>query len=46
MMALAPGMEVSLSKHMIVRPFTTNHRVVSQGYIVYRRRKKLLDEFV
>lgn len=38
--------EIPLTKQLFVRPFPTRHRVPSQGYVVWRRRSKLKDEFV
>lgn len=41
---LAPGQELELPKGLVARPFATPHRVVSQGYVLYERRRKLLPE--
>lgn len=42
---LSPGEELPLSKNRFVRAFETFHRVPSQGYTVWERRHRLLDEF-
>lgn len=38
---LQPGEDFALSKTRFIRPFTTFHRVPSQGYIVWERRPRL-----
>jgi ribonuclease Z len=42
---LAPGESLPLTKNRFVRPFETFHRVTSQGYTVWERRHRLLEEF-
>ncbi len=42
---LAPGESFRLGKQRVVRPFTTFHRVPSQGYTVWEERHRLRDEF-
>ncbi|MGC4092886.1 MAG: MBL fold metallo-hydrolase, partial [Polyangiaceae bacterium] len=42
---LEPGQDFELSAGRFVRPFATHHRVPSQGYCVYERRRRLLPEF-
>ena len=42
---LAPGDEHSIRSDLFVRPFRTRHRVVSQGYVFYRRKKRLAEEY-
>lgn len=43
---LAPGEELPLKRGIIARPFRTVHRVVSQGYILYQRKRKLRPEWI
>jgi ribonuclease Z len=43
--ALSPDGEWALGNRLTVRPFSTFHRVVSQGYCVWERRKRLLPAF-
>lgn len=42
---LSPGEEHVLPTGVIVRPFKTDHVVVSQGYALVRKVKKLKDEY-
>jgi ribonuclease Z len=42
---LEPGQVMELGKNRFLRPFRTFHRVVSQGYAVWERRKQLKAEF-
>jgi len=42
---LSPGEEFSLGNQRSLRPFETFHRVPSQGYTVWERRRRLLDAF-
>jgi ribonuclease Z len=42
---LGVGEEFPLGKNRVVRPFQTFHRVPSQGYTVWERRRRLRDEF-
>ena len=44
--ALEPGNDHWISKDIFTRPFATKHRVPSQGYTVYQRRKKLKPEYM
>lgn len=43
--ALEPGEDFPLSGGRFVRPFTTFHRVPSQGYTIWERRHRLRAEF-
>lgn len=43
---LAPGDEFRLKRDVVARPFRTIHRVVSQGYILYREKRTLRPEWV
>lgn len=43
---LSPGESVSIGKEYRVQPFATIHRVPSQGYTVFKSKKKLKPEFV
>ncbi len=40
-----PGEEIPLKPGYFARTFPTYHRIASQGYTVFRKRKKLKDEF-
>jgi ribonuclease Z len=40
-----PGEEIPLKPGYFAKTFPTYHRIPSQGYTVFRRRKKLKDEF-
>ncbi|MBI5498237.1 MAG: MBL fold metallo-hydrolase [Deltaproteobacteria bacterium] len=42
---LDPGEELALGPGRRVRAFRTDHRVVSQGYVITERRKRLRPEF-
>jgi len=42
---LQPGMEVELSRELVVTTFPTKHRVPSLGFVVWERRKKLKAEY-
>jgi len=42
---LAVGEDFPLGKNRFVRPFQTVHRVPSQGYTVWERRRRLREEF-
>lgn len=42
---LPPGEEYELRKNLVVRPFATRHRVVSQGYLFQSVKTPLLPEF-
>lgn len=44
--ALEVGQSVTIGKDFIVRPFSTVHRVPSQGYSVFKIKKKLKPEFI
>ena len=39
---LSPGEALRVRKGIVARPFRTIHRVVSQGYVLYEQRRKLL----
>lgn len=43
---LSPGESVSIGKEYRVQPFQTIHRVPSQGYTVFKTKKKLKAEFI
>ncbi len=43
---LGPGDEAALSRDRVVRPIPAVHRIESQGYAIWCRRKKLLPEHV
>ena len=43
---LSPGDSVSVGKEYLVQPFQTIHRVPSQGYTVFKAKKKLKPEFI
>lgn len=43
---LYPGEEFVLNERQFIRSFETSHRVPSQGYTVWERKKVLLPEFV
>ena len=45
LLVLEPGDTYPVGKDLLVQPFQTHHRIPSQGYMVYRKRMKLLDEF-
>eukprot|EP00892_Ulva_mutabilis_P004893 jgi/Ulvmu1/2776/UM140_0005.1 len=42
---LTVGDQVEVKKGFIIRPFRTVHAIPSQGYLIYRRNKKLRAEF-
>lgn len=42
---VAPGEEHVLRRDLVARPFATDHRVVSQGYLLERRGHRLRPEF-
>ncbi len=41
-----PGELYSLDQKFSLKPFATPHRVPSQGYLLYQRKKRLKEEFV
>lgn len=43
--ALAPGKLIELDKRYSLKPFTTVHRVESQGYLLYLKKKRLKEKF-
>lgn len=43
--AAGPGDEIPLKPPYIAKPFKTTHRVASQGYTVFMRKKKLKPEY-
>ena len=43
---LGPGQELPLPRGLVVRPFQTFHRGPSQGYALWRTKRKLRSEFV
>lgn len=45
MTAVGPGDEIPLKGNHFARVFKTYHRVPSQGYLVYARKKRLLPEY-
>lgn len=42
--AASPGVLFDLDKHYAAKPFATPHRVPSQGYLLYQRKKRLRAE--
>ena len=44
--AVKEGGRVKIAHNRFLRPFTTDHRVKSQGYILFEERKRLKPEFV
>ncbi|RZA07058.1 MAG: MBL fold metallo-hydrolase [Proteobacteria bacterium] len=42
---VAPGTLTEIDKHFAFKPFRTVHRVESQGYLIYQRKKRLKEEF-
>jgi ribonuclease Z len=40
---VAPGTMVDIDKHFCFKPFRTVHRVESQGYLVYQKKKRLKE---
>lgn len=43
--SVGPGDRIELKSPYFCRPFTTYHRIPSQGYTVFEHKKKLLPEF-
>ncbi|MEK6238931.1 MAG: MBL fold metallo-hydrolase [Planctomycetales bacterium] len=43
--AIRPGMEVELSRELVVTAFPTRHTVPSLGFVVWERRRKLKSEY-
>ena len=43
--AAEPGRIMELDKLYCVKPFSTPHRVPSQGYVLYQKKKRLKQEF-
>jgi len=43
---IGPGDEHHLRHDLIARPVPAYHRVPAQGYVIYRRKKKLLPEWI
>ena len=44
--SIGPGGEHHLRHDLIARPVLAYHRVPAQGYVIYRRKKKLLPEWI
>lgn len=42
---ISPGEDVCVGKDYLVRPFETFHRVPSQGYTVFKKKKKIKPEY-
>ncbi len=45
LVGLEPGVEVPLSRELVVQTFPTRHTIPSMGFLVWERRKKLKPEF-
>lgn len=45
LLTMAPGETHEVRPDLHIRPFRTHHRVVSQGYLFERRKKRLADEY-
>ena len=45
LVGLEPGVEVELSRELVVAVFETRHTIPSLGFLVYERRKKLRPEY-
>lgn len=45
LVTLSPGETHDIRPDLTVRPFRTRHRVVSQGYLFERRKKRLADQY-
>ena len=45
LVTLSPGEIYRVRADLTVRPFRTRHRVVSQGYLMERHKKRLADEY-
>ena len=45
LVGLEPGVEVELSRELVVSVFATRHTIPSLGFLVYERRKKLKPEY-
>ncbi len=45
LVGLEPGMEIELSRELVVSVFATKHTLPSLGYLVWERRKKLKPEY-
>jgi len=45
LVGLEPGVEVELSRELVVAVFPTRHTIPSLGFLVYERRKKLKPEY-
>ena len=43
---LSPGENLSVARDAVVRPFRSPHRILCQGYCIWRTRRKLLPELV
>ncbi len=43
--AAPPGVMVELDKNYCMRPFATPHRVESQGYLLFQKKKRLKEKF-
>ena len=43
---ISPGEQVELAGGYIVRPFATHHRIISQGYALFLKRKLVLLLFI
>ena len=45
LVGLEPGVEIELSRELVVAVFPTRHTIPSLGFLVYERRKKLKPEY-
>jgi ribonuclease Z len=46
LVGLEPGMEIELSRELVVSVLETKHTIPSLGFLVWERRKKLLPEYL
>ena len=46
LVGVEPGMEVELSRELVVSVLETKHTIPSLGFLVWERRKKLLPEYL
>lgn len=46
LVGVEPGVEIELSRELVVTSFATTHTIPSLGFVVWDRRQKLKDEYV
>jgi ribonuclease Z len=46
LVGVEPGVEIELSRELVVTTFATSHTIASCGYVVWDRRMKLKDEYL